>query len=68
MGLSASPERFQQKWLKAETPVRNLYLTGQDVATDGIIGALMGGVLAASRILGKNLIEEVMARYQQGNQ
>lgn len=63
MGLSATPERFAQKWLKAETPVKNLYLTGQDVTTDGIIGALMGGVLAASRILGKNLMEDIIARY-----
>lgn len=64
MGLAATPERFQQKWLKAETPIKNLYLTGQDVTTDGIIGALMGGVLAASRVLGKNLIQEVIERYQ----
>jgi all-trans-retinol 13,14-reductase len=64
MGLAATPERFHQRWLKAETPIRNLYLTGQDVATDGIIGALMGGVLAASRILGKNLVEEVISKYQ----
>lgn len=64
MGLSASPSRFQQRWLKAETPIKNLYITGQDVSTDGIIGALMGGTLAASRVLGKNIIEEVIARYQ----
>ena len=64
MGLAATPERFQQRWLKAETPVKNLYLCGQDIATDGIIGALMGGVLAASRVLGKNLIEEVIERYK----
>ena len=63
MGLAASPERFEQRWLKAETPVKNLYLSGQDVSTDGIIGALMGGVLSASRVLGKNVIEEVLARY-----
>jgi len=34
------------------TPIRNLYLTGTDAAVLGIMGALMGGVLAASRVLG----------------
>jgi hypothetical protein len=32
--------------------VRNLYLTGADVGSVGIMGALMGGVSTASRILG----------------
>ena len=39
--------------------MRNLYLTGQDVATLGVVGAMMGGVVAASAILRRNLVSVV---------
>ena len=44
-GLPATPEKFSAKWLKPKTPIKNLYLTGSDVADHGIVGALMGGVM-----------------------
>ncbi|MBI4411576.1 MAG: NAD(P)/FAD-dependent oxidoreductase [Deltaproteobacteria bacterium] len=59
-GIEHTPERFELSWLKPQTPIRNLYLTGQDVVTDGIGGALFGGVLTASVMLKRNLIKEVM--------
>lgn len=59
MGLEASPERFRQQWLRAETPVEGLFLTGQDVTTDGVISALMAGVITSSRVLGKDLVTEI---------
>lgn len=62
MGVEATPARFNQKWLRAETPVNGLFLTGQDVTTDGVIGALMGGVIACSRILGKDIPSEIAGR------
>ena len=46
-GMSHSVERFW-KWrdeLSCETTLKGLYLTGHDVLTGGIAGALMGGVL-----------------------
>lgn len=59
MGVASTPERFRQKWLRATLPLEGLYLTGQDVTSDGIIGALMGGVLAASAVVEKDLLSEI---------
>jgi all-trans-retinol 13,14-reductase len=58
-GLSATPARYDLRELGARTPVRGLYLTGQDAATLGVAGALFGGVVSASAALGKNLFSAV---------
>ncbi|MFA5924889.1 MAG: hypothetical protein WC856_27005, partial [Methylococcaceae bacterium] len=42
-GLAHTPERFNARWLGARTPIRNLLLTGQDVMTGGVTGAMFGG-------------------------
>jgi all-trans-retinol 13,14-reductase len=49
-GLEASPRRFLSTKLRASTPVNGLYLTGQDVASSGVTGAMMGGMLAAATL------------------
>ena len=58
-GLSHSPERFAQRFLKPTTPVRRLYLTGQDIATAGIAGAAASGVLTMSKIRRKNYVRTI---------
>ncbi len=58
-GIEHSPQRFRQRFLKPATPVRGLYLTGQDIVSCGVGGALMGGVLAASAILRRNLLPAI---------
>jgi len=49
-GLEPSPRRFLSTSLRAKTPVAGLYLTGQDVGSAGITGAMMGGMLAAAAL------------------
>jgi all-trans-retinol 13,14-reductase len=59
-GLDHPPERFKKDYLKPPTPIKNLFLTGQDIVTVGIGGALMSGVLTASAITKTNLIQEIV--------
>lgn len=46
-GLEPTPTRFENRWLRPRAPVRDLFFSGSEVATVGVIGAMMGGVLAA---------------------
>ncbi|MGA2430299.1 MAG: NAD(P)/FAD-dependent oxidoreductase [Candidatus Acidiferrum sp.] len=59
-GYPGTPERYGKAWLGPRTPVKNLYLTGSDAALLGIMGALMGGIVAASCLLGSFGFLEVM--------
>ncbi|RPA67977.1 NAD(P)/FAD-dependent oxidoreductase [Cyclobacteriaceae bacterium YHN15] len=59
-GLEHSPARFRNEHLTPHTPFKNLYLTGQDIVSCGIGGALMSGLITSSAILRKNLIKTIM--------
>ena len=58
-GIASTPDRFLMRELGARTPIRGLYLTGQDAASLGVVGALYGGVIAASVVTGKNFFSVV---------
>uniref|UniRef100_A0A8C8B694 All-trans-retinol 13,14-reductase n=1 Tax=Otus sunia TaxID=257818 RepID=A0A8C8B694_9STRI len=45
--------------VRAQTPVPNLYLTGQDLCLGGFMGALQGAFICASAILKRNLYIDV---------
>jgi all-trans-retinol 13,14-reductase len=49
-GVETTPRRMLSDALNAHTPVQGLFLTGQDVMTPGIAGALAGGMLGAAAI------------------
>lgn len=51
-GLDHDPNRFEQTWLQPKTSIKGLYLTGQDVLSCGVVGALLAGLLTAIKILG----------------
>lgn len=49
-GLDVTPKRVLSVALNMKTPIEGLYLTGQDVLSPGIPGALWGGLLCAASI------------------
>jgi all-trans-retinol 13,14-reductase len=61
-GLDHDPSRMQQGWLRPRTRVPGLWLTGQDVMSCGVTGAMMGGVAAATAVAGLRRMSPVMKR------
>jgi len=58
-GIDHTTKRFEQKFLKARTPIKNFYLTGQDIVSCGVGGALFSGLITASAVSGKNLLNRL---------
>ena len=58
-GLNHNPSRFRQSFLKPKTPIKKLYLTGQDIVTAGVGGALFSGVLTSMSITKKNILKSL---------
>ncbi len=50
-GLDHTPQRLRQGFLKPATPIPGLYLSGQDIVTCGVAGAMFGGMLTAASLL-----------------
>ncbi len=51
-GLAHTPARFLNDYVRPRTEIPGLYLTGQDVVTVGVAGALISGAMTAASILG----------------
>jgi len=50
-GVPATPARYLNNDLNIRSPIAGLLLTGTDVASLGIVGAMMGGVLTSAHVL-----------------
>ena len=59
-GLDHTPERLQQDWLTPRTRIPGLWLTGQDVLTCGVTGAMMAGMLTVVAMVGGRKIGPLM--------
>jgi all-trans-retinol 13,14-reductase len=51
-GLNHDPVRLQQNWLGPRTRIKGLWLSGQDVLTCGVTGAMMAGLLTTVSMVG----------------
>ena len=47
-GIAPTPERFANPHLRPRSPIPNLYFAGSEVTSVGVIGAMMGGILAVA--------------------
>ncbi|MFO0561589.1 MAG: NAD(P)/FAD-dependent oxidoreductase [Polyangiales bacterium] len=47
-GIEPTPERYQNRFLRPRTPVEGLFLSGADMASVGVMGAFVGGLLCAA--------------------
>jgi len=61
-GLAHTPDRMKQKWLRPKTSISGLWLTGQDILTCGVTGAMMSGMLTTTSIVGMRKIAPLMKR------
>jgi len=61
-GLPATPEKFRQDWIKAVSPVPNLYLTGVDLLCVGVLPGLLAGAATAGALHGSFGFLKVMMK------
>ena len=59
-GLAHTPERMQQDWLRPRTRIPGLWLTGQDILTCGVTGAMMAGLLTTMSMVGTRKMAPLM--------
>lgn len=47
-GLEPTPDRYKSRYLRPRTPVPGLFLAGGDMASVGVMGAMVGGLLCGA--------------------
>ncbi|GIE78452.1 hypothetical protein Aph02nite_44020 [Actinoplanes philippinensis] len=50
-GLAATPQRLRSPVAGCRTPIKGLFVAGQDAWGSGVVGALAGGLMAANAVL-----------------
>ncbi len=66
-GLAHTKARFEQGWLTPKTRVKGLYLTGQDLISCGVVGALMAGMVTAMSVVGLRGAGTLMKKIKSGD-
>ena len=66
-GLAHTKARFEQGWLTPKTRVKGLYLTGQDLISCGVVGALMAGMVTAMSVVGLRGAGTIMKKIKSGD-
>ena len=66
-GLAHTKARFEQEWLTPNTRVKGLYLTGQDLISCGVVGALMAGMVTAMSVVGLRGAGTLMKKIKSGD-
>lgn len=66
-GLAHTKARFEQEWLTPKTRVKGLYLTGQDLISCGVVGALMAGMVTAMSVVGFRGAGTLMKKIKSGD-
>ncbi len=61
-GLDHTPARLQQDWLRPKTKIGGLWLTGQDILTCGVTGAMMSGLLTVTSLAGTRQISPLLKK------
>ncbi len=51
-GIPCTKHRFSSRWIGPFTPIKNLFITGADASSPGFAGAMMGGFVSTSAIMG----------------
>lgn len=61
-GLNSGDLRYlKDDWLVPKSDIEGLFLTGQDIVSIGVTGAMMAGVLTAHSVLGYGTITDIIS-------
>jgi all-trans-retinol 13,14-reductase len=61
-GLAHTGQRLEQDWLRPKTTIPGLWMTGQDILTCGVTGAMMSGLITTMSMVGTRRMAPVMKR------
>ena len=59
-GLAHTGERLEQDWLRPKTSIPGLWMTGQDILTCGVTGAMMAGMITTMALVGPRKMGPLM--------
>ncbi|MGB5688698.1 MAG: NAD(P)/FAD-dependent oxidoreductase [Woeseiaceae bacterium] len=61
-GLAHTSQRLEQDWLRPKTRIPGLWLTGQDILTCGVTGAMMAGLITTMSMVGPRTMGPLLKR------